>query len=508
MTLFNVDGMKMLPRGPQPRNTLSRDASANGLAVNRKAAPNPNPRGGTRQALAVEIHKGSNVNSVSNTSERDEILPTPPSAKRRKLDHQASPASSDQTDPLDQLPPHAISFHASQGASQAPSRALSASANSQASGFQVKRNLSSEYRQLERMMSSNPKSKKKRRNDNQKYPADLDLLPSSPKRSSLFIAIDISGDESQITNTDPEKGPRPTYRGTAGQPPPTVNGNNSNTFRSLKERANPTRSPYFSNKPGLPAPRSNGNVKQKLVAQSTNREKSPGLAHIFVAADGTRRGSDVNASSDADELQSAPTTVGQNADPDAVFTAKVMRSNSPSKHSSSILKATSPTDDLTVLAPSTIKSDFASSNSKSRNGGRPSRLVPLDQEAKPPWSVALAAISLPGNLYKNDDLGLVYDQKQGEYYIKERGVRICATHSSLRILPQKLIKIFWENTGVRIRLESSRSGTEDNVLDLELASEHDVLDLLYRLQEWKPLSVIGKTRHVVPALERASDVPN
>ncbi len=502
-TLFNADGIKFVPRGPQPRNTLSRDPHATGPASNRKAASNPNPRGGTRQALAVEIHKGSNVNSVSTTRGRNETLPSPPSAKRRKLDHQASSASSGQTDPLDQLSPHAISFHASQD----PSRAPSASANSQASGFPMKRNGSFEYRQVEKMMDSKPKSKKQRRSDNQKYQPDLDLLPSSPKYSSMVDSIDISGDESQIDNTNPKEGTRATYRGTARQPPPTVNGTKSNPSKSLNERANATRSPYF-NKPGLPAPRSNGNVKQKLVAQNMNREKSPGLAQKFIAADGTRRGSDVNASSDADELQSAPKTVGQNADPDAVFTAKDMRLHSPSKQSSSTLKATSPTDDLAIWAPSTIKSDFPSSNAKSRNSGRPSRPGTLGQEAKPPWSLSLAAISLPGNLYKDDDLGLVYDQKQEEYCIKERGSRIRATHSSLRIQPQKLLRILWERSGVRVRLESSRSGTEDNVLDLELASERDVQDLLYRLQEGKPLSVVGKNRYIIQILERANHTPN
>lgn len=483
---------QILPHGIQPKNTLSRPPFPTGPEVNRKAAPIPNPRGGTRQALSVEIHKGSNVKSISNVRARDETLPTPPSAKRRKLDRQASPASSSQTDPLDQLSPHAITFHASRGPSQVPSRAPSASANSQVSGLPMKRNGSFEYRNVEIMMDSNPKKKKQRHSDNRKHQADLELLPSSPKRSSMSHPIDISGDESQITSNYAKEVLRPTYRGTARQPPPAVKRAVSNTSNSLKERANLTQSPFF-NKPGLPAPRSNGNVKHKPAVQNLAREKSPGLAQKFVAADGTRRGSDANASSDADELQSAPTTVGQNADPDAVFTAKEMSSNSPSKHSSSTLKATSPTNDLAVWAPSIIKSDFASSNPKSRNGGRPSRTIPPDQEAKPPWSVALAAISLPGNFYKNKGLGLMYDEKQKEYCIWESGEQIHATHSSLRIQPTKLNKILWERMGVRVRLESSRIGAEDNFLDLEFVSQRDLSDLLCRLQNSRAVTVHSKT---------------
>lgn len=480
----------IIPRGPQPRNTLSRPPFSTGPAVNRKTVPNP--RGGIQHALAVEVHKGSNVNSTSNTSERNENLPTPPSAKRQKFDHQASPASSGQTDPLDQISPHAISFHAGQGTSQRPSRAPSASVNSQASGFPavcmvpMKRNGSSEYRKVEDMMDSKPKTKKQRRNDNLNYLADYNLLPSSPKRSSMSNPIDISGDESQITHTNSKEASQPAYRGTARQPPLTVKETKSNTSRLLKE---PTQSPYF-NKPRPPTPRERGNVKQKLIAQNPTKKKSPGLAQKFVAADGTRRGSDVNASSDADELQSAPTTVGQNADPDAVFTIRDMRSNSPSKYSSSTLQTTSPQDELAIYVPSTVKSDFPSSNAKSRNGGRPSRPVPPDQEAKPPWSVALAAISLPEDNSKNEDLGLVHDQKLNEYYIQKSGLQIRTTHNSLRIQPQKLNKIIWEQTGVRVRLESSRIGTDDNVLDLELVSERDVQDLLNRLQNSKPLSVL------------------
>ena len=348
-------------------------------------------------------------------------------------------------------------------------------------------------------MDSKPKSKKQRHSDNRNYPADHVLLPSSPpKRSSMSNPIDLSGDGSQPIDTNPMQAPRPAYRGTARQPHPTSNEIRSNTSELLKERDKLTQSPYF----GKPTNRANGNVKQKISAQLSTREGSPGLAQKFVAADGTRRGSDVNASSDADELQSAPTTVGQNADPDAVFTVKEMRSNSPSKQSSSILKASTPTDDLAIWAPSTIRSDFASSNAKNRTSGRPAHPAPCDQEAKPPWSVALAAISLPGRLLKDDALGLVYDRKQNEYYVQMQGSTIKSTHSSLRIRPQKLVKVLWEIAGNRVRLESSRSGTEDNILDLELVLERHVLDLLERLQKSNSFSVIGKNRYVVLALER------
>ena len=471
----------------------------------------PNERGGTQHALVVEVHKGSNVNFTSNTIERDETLPTPPSAKRQKLDHQASPASSSQTDPLDNISPHAISFHASQGAGQCTSRALSASANGQASGLPavcvvpMKRNISSEFRKVEEMMDSKPKPKKQRRNDNRNYRPDEVLLPSSPKRSSMSNPIDISGDESQTTHTNSKQASRPVYRGTARQPPSTVKETRSNTSKLPKEPAKPSQSPYF-NKPRLPTPQVYGNVKHKLITQNFPREDSPGLAQKFVSADGTRRGSDVNASSDADELQSAPTTVGQNADPDAVFTIRDMRPNNLSEVSSSTLQATSPNDELTIWAPSTVKSDFASSNTRSRNGGRPSRPMHPDQEVKPPWSVALAAIGLSDDLSKNEDLGLVYDQKMNEYCILRSGLRIQTNHNSLRIQPQKLNRIFWEHAGVRVRLESSRSGTEDNILDLEFVSERDAQDLIRRLQGSRPfsgLNVVGKPRYVLWALERA-----
>ena len=354
-------------------------------------------------------------------------------------------------------------------------------------------------------MDPRPKSKKQRRRDNQGYQPDLGLLPSSPKRSpkhsSMSHPIDISGDESQITNLTPKEAPRPAYRGTARQQPPTVTGTKANTSKTLKDRPGATQSPHFV-RPRLPPPQSTDNVKQKLIAQSTTREMSPGLAQKFVAVDGKRRGSDVNASSDADELQSVPTTVGQNADPNAVFSTKDMGSNSPSKQSSSTIKATSSTDDLVVWAPSTIKSDFVVSDAKSGNPRRPLRPVPLDQETKSPWSVGLAAISLPGNLVKNEDLGLVYDEKQKAYCIQMRGSRYRSTHSSLRIQPQKLIKVFWENAGSKVRFESSRNGTEDNVLDLEVSSERDLQALLQRLQISDSFPIRGKNRYVIHGLEQ------
>ena len=497
---IRADKRKIIPGGPQPRNTLSRSTLVTGSGVIGKTTPNPS--GKTQHALAVEIHKGDNVRSVSSAYERDEFLPTPPSAKRRKLDRQASPASSDQTDPLDQISPHAISFHTSQDISHHTSRAASASAISQASNHPLKRNGSFEYRKVERMMDSNRKTKKQRNNENINYAANHTLLPSSPqKRSSMSTPIDISADESQPTKPTSQAASHSTYRGTARQPPPKSNGIRSNTSETLKQPAKLTQSPYFD-KPRPKTKRANGDVKQNNSALSLTKESSPGLATKFVAADGRRRGSDVNASSDADELQSAPTTVGQNADPDAVFTVKEMRSSSPSKQSTVTLKASTPTDDPAILPPSTVKSDFIGSNARSRGSGRQTRPVPNEQEAKPPWAVPLSAISFPGKLFKNDNLGLVYDPKQEEYCIQMHGSPIKYGHNILRIRPQKIVKVLWEMSGKRIRLESSRSGIEDNVLDLELVHVRDVSVLLEKIQTSNSFTVIGKNRYVVWALER------
>ena len=497
-TASSADSTKNFPKGPQPRNTLSRTTFAAGPAVDRKTAPNQ--RGRVQHALAVEIHKGCNVSSTSNTNERDETLTTPPSAKRRYLDRRASPASSDQTDPLDHIPPHAISFQTSQETSQTHSRAPSTSADNQISSRPMKRNGSFEYRNVEQMMDSRPQSKRLRYNDNRNYPADHALLPSSPtKCSSMSNPIDISGDETHPPIASSNEAVASVHRSTAGQELPKINGNKPNISKSLKERASATHSPYFD-KPSTN--RANDNLKQKSSNGTSTNKSSPSLAQKFVAADGTRRGSDVNASSDMDELQSAPTTVGENADPDAVFSTKSLRSSSPSKHSSSAIKTTSPTDDLAILAPSIIKSDFSSSNAKSRKLGRPTRSAPREQEADPPWSVALAAISLPGKLFKDEDLGLVYDQKLGEYFIQRRGSAIRTTHSSLTIQPWKLNKIIWESQG-KVRLESSRNGMEDNLLDLQLTSERDLTVLLKRLQTSGSPTVVSKTGYVICMPKRA-----
>ena len=498
MTASVANVRKSIPRGPQPRNTLSRTAFVTGPAMDRKTTSNQ--RGRIQHALAVEVHKGCNVSSTSNKNDRDENLPTPPSAKRRHLDRQASPTSSDQTDPLDHIPPDTISFQTSQETSRTHSRAPSTSADNQISSHPKKRDGSFEYRSVEQMMDSRPKSKRQRYSDNRNYPADHALLPSSPtKRSSMSNPIDISGDEIHPPIASSKEALAPKYRGTAGQELPKANGNKPNISKSLKERAKPTHSPYFD-KPSTS--RANDNLKQKSSTRTLPSKNSPGLAQKFVAADGKRRGSDVNASSDIDELQSAPTTVGQNADPDAVFSVKSMRSSSPTKHSSSTVKATSPADDHAVLAPSIIKSDFPSSNAKSRNLEGPTRSAPREQEADPPWSVALAAISLPGRLFEDDDLGLVYDQKLEEYYVQRRGSAIRTTNSSLTIQPSKLIKILWESQG-KVRLESSRNGMEDNLLDLQLTYERDLIVLLRRLQTSRSLMVVGKPRYVIGVSERA-----
>ena len=351
-------------------------------------------------------------------------------------------------------------------------------------------------------MDSNPKTMRQRYNDNRNYQADHILLPSSPtKHSSISHPPDLSGDQPKSTIIDTsDQTVRPVYRGTARQPPNIVNEIRSNTSKKLKERPGPIRSPYFDND-GSPRIRANGNVKEMKNAQLFNREHSAGLANKFVAVDGTRRGSDVHASSDADEIQSLPTTVGQNADPGAIFTVKEIRPNSPLRQSFSILTTNTDADEHSRLAPSIIKPSFTSSDAK-RSIGRPSRAAQQNKEAKPPWSVSLTAISLPPKLLKDDDLGLVYDQKQNEYYIQLRGSSITSTHGSLRIRPQKLVKVLWEQSGNRLRLESSRSGTEDNILDLEFAHERDITVLLERLGKSGSLMIMGKSRYAFPTFKR------
>ena len=408
--------------------------------------------------------RGSNVIGMPHAIGVDENFALP-SVKRQKTKHQPSSPSSSSSmdDALDTMHPGSVNFgppSQSQNGSRAPS------AHSQGSGpsLQMRRSASSngslqEYKRVESLMSSDPRSTKRQRRRNSKNQQQNHDLPGP---STISNPIDISGDDEMIMNSKPTTAPRVPHQGTMRKPPSTASA--PNTSKLLQGPSTGKQSPLFSQSSHVI-----GKMKQKLSQSMAGGEPDGMLAEKFVQIDGKRRGSDVNMSSDLDELQNGGDTVRHLAN---------SRQSSPIKGTTLTLKATPSTELSEGLPESNIKpTNWAKTEPKDRDDARARDIIGRVRERTPSWAIDIAAISYAGETINDTALGLVYNDTNRFYAVKCKG-----KPTSFRIQPDKLQTISWGTSGGKARFASSKSGTVDNILDIELRKEKDLSELVEKLQ--------------------------
>lgn len=392
-----------------------------------------------------------------------------PPSKRQKTAHQAIHSSrSSSVDELLDYVAEAVNFIPSQRSSQDQSiRSL----NSQGSGPQMKKiGPFSEHRNLERMMDSTPGKKGKRKTPQHHG------LPSSPELSTVSTTGNIAGCHNlDLAETNVHTAPRSPYKGTARQPTLNSRALKVNSSDPVQSLSTGNRSPYFD-QPLMSAHHTNGTSNQQN-SKTHNEHGHDGttakLADTFIATDGKRRGSDPLISSDIDELQLG-TTVGLHPDEKALSSIQRSRKSSPSKASLDICIPAEPSEDM-ELDPSTIRPTRFESMTKHSGGARSDGGRP--RERKAPWAIGVAAVSTGGEIASPNDMALVHDEKNGSYVLMRDGRPL-----PVSVQLQKLQKIFWAPSSHKVRFMSSKTGTEDNVIDLEFRKEKDVADLVGKLQ--------------------------
>ena len=398
--------------------------------------------------------------------------PVLPSAKRQKTKHQPSSPSSPLSiiDPLDNEAPGSISFGTlSQRTSRAPS------VHSRRSSFQLRRSSSStgslqEHKNIERMMNSDPISKKKQRrlnnNSQQHYNRSPNMSYSNP--------IDLSGDDDEEMEVDyvPTADSRIPYQGTMRKDDPTAK--HSYSSQNTQGQSLGKRSPYFSSFTGA-----NGILKQQTrsTTEDHNGDQSRRLNDMFIPVNGLRRTSDVAMSSDLDELQEGGNTVGHTADTNIVLSTTHSRQDSPVKASTSASKHISSIELDQGLPESNIKpSTFATEEFKTQKRAQEPKV--RVREKRPRWAVDVAALSCGGEFLEQPGMSLVYDEND-RFYALNRG----GQPTSIRIRPDKLQKIQCADAGGKVRFLSSKSEGEENMLDLQFRSDRDATVLVNRLTE-------------------------
>lgn len=393
-----------------------------------------------------------------------------PSAKRQKTKHkQSSPSSSlSIIDPLDNEVPGSISFGTfSQSASRAPS------VHSRRSSFQLRRSSSStgslhEHKNIERMMNSDPISNKKQRrlnNNNQKlHSPSLNMSYSNP--------IDLSADDEDMdVDFVPPADSQVPYQGTMTKDDPIAR--RSYPTQATQGQSIGKRSPFFPSTTGA-----NGTLRQQQTRSATedhNGDQSKRLNDLFIPVDGLRRTSDVAMSSDLDELQEGGNTVGHTADTNINLSTIRSRQTSPVKVSTSASKHMSSPEVDQGLPESNIKpSTFATEETKLQK--RAQELKTRVREKKPRCAVEVAAMGFGGEFVERPGMSLVYEENDGFYAVYRDGRR-----TSIGIRIDKLQKIQYAQAGGKVRFLSSKSGNEENTLDLQFPSDRDATILVRRL---------------------------
>lgn len=395
--------------------------------------------------------------------------PVLPSAKRQKTKHQPSSPSSPLSfiDPLDNEAPGSISFGIiSQSASRAPS------VHSRRSSFQLRRSSSStgslqEHKNLERMMNSDPINPKKqpRRNNNsqQHHDRSANMSYSNP--------IDLSGDDEEMDVDFVQTGESHIpYQGTMRKD--DLKAEYSYSPQITQGQSTGKRPSYFPSMAGA-----NGTLKQQQISSATEDHSGDQrrLSDMFVPVNGLRRTSDVAMSSDLDELQEGGNTVGHTADTNIALSTTRSRQNSPVKVSTSASNPNSSNEFDHGLPESNIKpSTFATEDPKIQKKAHEPKMRARDR--KPRWAIDLAALSWGGEFLEQPGMSLVYDENRTIYTVNCNG-----RQTTIHIRPNKLQKIQYAEAGGKVRFLSSKSGNEENTLDLQFPSDKDATALVNRL---------------------------
>ena len=423
----------------------------------------PPARGGHQQALAVEVSRGGNVDKLAHAHNSDANFPALPSAKRQKTRHVSSPDTISSDDPIDELPPESVHFGPSQNANKATSSHSQGSDRRRQSKTVSNAN---EYNRVEDMMASNPRNAR-RHNGRGGQKGSSPLLESLSRTSSFEMAL-----EDEQKSVLPARTP---YKGTLRnlQDASRANGVNGGHTRNP-----PNTSPHSDVKPTLP-PRPKEST-QDVSIKLSNGLQDEGLRTKFRSSDGKRRGIDDLGS---DEL-AGPATNGKHADVAPLSPGK-RHQHVGSKSTTTTKAALSPKDSLETERSNIKPTVFQTIEPKNGKAKRSADFEEAYLEEKPSWSMPLAALVLPGKkdaMYREPGMVLVFEEETGDYYVKMGGRPLCNGPWRLQIRPRIVQKILLEKSGPKVRLESSKIGVADNVLDLEFKSEKAAVDLVKRVQ--------------------------
>ncbi|KAL8870399.1 MAG: hypothetical protein Q9174_003552, partial [Haloplaca sp. 1 TL-2023] len=456
--------------GPRPRNTLS------GGVPNVNTTKKPSGPQSSGRMLDTNFSIGHNVRASTLEFDQDAFSSRQPPPKRQKLDvphnSQRTPHVVDGSDDEDQLMAEVVSVRVVPKVLGKPKvNGTQRSSFSESTGSAERKHLLSPsvsaFRTVEDLARS---SLSKRRSKNRHR--ERGHYASATPRSSFASS---HSDTSEVIDVDNVQNPivATKYTGTA------------NLHRKhMKTDGNGHRSPYFLSS------KTCGPNKVKPMPDAGEVElpsTSPRLSNQFRDTGGRTRG--LQGSISSDELLTA------DPNPRALSPVKSNRSQSPGK-------TLCPKPDVHGTQGKSQHNEPGRSNIKPSIFTKPAtdgkKLGFLDhqkeypQEEPAPWNLQVRAYNLRGKTYKDDNIALVYSDSEDTYDIHQDGINRAKEFPELRLRPNKLQKILFAMGGTKMRFQSSKTGTIDNVVDLELYTERDVKTLNAMLQQSRALLVKGE----------------
>ena len=227
--------------------------------------------------------------------------------------------------------------------------------------------------------------------------------------------------------------------------------------------------------------------ENSVVAQQPTEPHSPHLREQFMSTGGKRRGS-----GSSDPLADGPAKY-----------AEVVRISPPARP---------PTSSLPQSRPSTA----VDSRSSEGDAGLPKSIIRpskfTSSRPKQPGLLSVSKLPKGGRMNKTegfactsafidrhflqgDDIRLIFEDIGTDLEIYQAGENLTRQCPSLKVRTQKIRKIIWSTTSLKIRLELSQTAHEDRIVDLELSTEKYRSDLVRRLQTCVQCDVIEKPRY-------------
>ena len=424
--------------------------------------------------LAVDVSRGYNV-PQSPVGEIDDSFEAPRSAKRQKLLHQVS-ISSTSSESLDAGD---VTLKVTQYG-KSPTTSSRTQNIASRSGTRTRIGAADEYRGVEGMMDSNPRNAK-RHNAHRLRKASAPLVEDFSRNSSVDTVGEAEHTAAATTATVDSS------REISRDIRPELTHRNGTMKSDYKAPMKQTHSQYFQPK-----------SRQSMLPTHINQN----LRTQFISTEGRPRGSMDHLSSD--ELDGPP-TLGEHAD---VIPLSPQRRRQPvsSKGSVAVVRSASSSTEEQPVERSNIKPTIFSSQARSK--GKSNRQADFENEyldeEKPSWAIPLAAVNLPGQeLRRSSHMKLVYDKSRNRYFVEEDGDPLEASGSLLEVCLRKLQRCWYDESGKRVRFESSKRGISDHILDLELCSIKDIVELMLRIQNKSTnVKIITEDRYVDPFLDQ------